>query len=176
MFPQRQRCKACRRGLGQEWETPVYAGLFCSPRCGGLPVPPTDPAKAPRECTTERDGAKVFKRRYRSVGEIPDKIASDPTVSHYLCGSCSHWHIGHSRLSGPEPVRGVRTAQELAETLVKLRGRATHAQVAKAAKVPAIRLKELENPKKGQRVDLDVLMAVLPLLGASLAVQVKERR
>jgi hypothetical protein len=41
-------------------------------------APAIRPGDAPRECTTMRDGAKVFKRVYRSESEIRDRLREDP--------------------------------------------------------------------------------------------------
>lgn len=148
MFPERQRCKACSKGLGAAG-APVFLGLFCSPRCAGLAQLHPDPARAPRECKTERDGRWEFKRRYRSVGEIPVKIREDASVSHYWCTNhCGHLHIGHSRIDlNKEQFRMLQGPDDLADLLVKLRGHATHKQVAEVAGIRPIRLKELEEGK-----------------------------
>ena len=176
LFPQRQRCKTCRKGLGQSAQDPVYLGLYCTPRCAGIAAPATRPEDAPRECRTQRDGRWAWKRRYRSESEIPDKIRADPSTSWYTCSHCSHWHVGHSRMGEAEKFRMLADPSDLADMLVKLRGKATHTQVAKAAGVQPIRLKELENPKKGQRVDLHTLFKVLAVLQARAGVAVKGGR
>lgn len=173
LFPQRQRCKKCRGNLGKQVSDPVLFGLYCSPRCAGIANPATNPEQAPRECKTQRDGKWVFKRAYRSETEIPDKIRSDPSTNWYTCTS-GHLHIGHSRIGEAEKFRMLGSPTDLADFLIKRRGKATHTQVAKAAGVQPIRLKELENPKKNQRVDVHVLFAVMSVLGARPGVGIKE--
>ncbi|MFF8917466.1 hypothetical protein ACF08M_30200 [Streptomyces sp. NPDC015032] len=175
LFPKRQRCKACRGSLGKTVNDPVLFGLYCSPKCAGIANPATRPEDAPRECTTVRDGKKAFKRVYRSEGEIPDRLREDPSTSWYTCAA-GHIHIGHTRMGTPETFRMLGSPEDLADFLVKRRGKATHAQVAKAAGVQPIRLKELENPKKGQRVDVHVLFAVMAVLGSRPGVAMKELR
>lgn len=169
LFPDRQRCAKCRGGLDEV----VLLGKFCSARCAGMAPVPTDPAKAPRECVTTRDGKTVFKRRYRSVAEIPDRIRADFSVSEYTCQVCGHWHIGHSRAAGPEPLRMLTDPGDLPDVLIKLRGKATRTQVAKVAGVRPIRLKELEEGV-GHPESLATLFKVLPVLQAGLGVQLRQ--
>lgn len=147
-FPARKRCKACRRALGSTPADPVLKGQFCTASCAGMAAPAATPETAPRECKTQRDGQWVFKRRYRSVDEIPDKITSDPSSGHYDCGHCGHIHIGHTRMGTVEAQRVMRGPDDLADILIKRRGKASHAEVAKAAGVRPIRLKELETGVK----------------------------
>lgn len=145
LFPKRQRCKTCGKGLGLRAEDPVLFGLFCTPRCAGIANPATTPASAPRECTTQRDGQWVWKRKYRSESEIPDKLRQDPSTSWYACGHCGFTHVGHSRMGTAEQFRMFEDlTKDLPDLLVKLRGQATHKQVAAVAGVRPIRIKELE--------------------------------
>ena len=167
LFPERRRCKACGKGLGLKSTDPVYLGLYDTPRCAGMANPPTRAQDAPRECTTTRDGRTVFKRRYRSDAEVPDRIAQDPSTGLYWCGSCGHRHVGHSRLSGPEALRMFRGTDDLQDMLVKARGQATVKQVAQAAGVRPIRLKELETGV-GHPEGLVTLFKVCAALGLDL--------
>ena len=144
LFPDRQRCKACKKGLGVDGAD-VPFGLFCSTRCAGLAELHTDPSRAPKECKTERNGRWEFKRRYRSVGEIPARLRDDASANHYWCQHCGSLHIGHSRIRlDNEAFRMLQSTADLGDLLVKLRGAATHKQVAAVAGVRPIRLKELE--------------------------------
>lgn len=176
LFPQRQRCKKCRGGLGLAASDAVYMGLFCSTKCAGMAALAQSPEKAPRECKTQRDGKWTWKRRYRSEQEIPDKIKQDPSTNWYRCSHCANLHVGHSRMGEAEKFRMLSDPEDLADMLIKLRGQATHTQVAKAAGAQPIRLKELEEPKKGQRVDLPTLFKVLDVLQARAGVAVKGGR
>lgn len=170
-FPARQRCKACRTTLAPRATDPVYKGLYCSPKCAGIAAPAARAQDAPRECRTQRDGQWAFKRRYRSEEEIPDKIRQDPSTNWYECSHCFHLHIGHTRIGEAEQFRMFGSRAELADALVKLRGRATHAQVAKVAGVRAIRIKELEQPKGP--VDFDALFPVLQAYRARLGISMQ---
>ncbi|WP_311245454.1 MULTISPECIES: hypothetical protein [unclassified Microbacterium] len=145
LFPERQRCKKCGKGLGANG-APVYLGLFDTPRCAGIAEPQKDPSQAPRECKTERNGRWEFKRRYRSVGEIPERIRDDASVDHYWCSNhCGSLHIGHSRIKlDSEQFRMLQSPEDLATLLIKLRGHATLKQVAEVAGVRPIRIRELE--------------------------------
>ena len=177
VFPERQRCKACSKKLGGTRDVPVLLGLYCSARCAGMATAATSPDLAPRECKTERDGRWQFKRKYRALSEIPDRIKDDPSVSTYWCRTnCGHLHIGHSRLGQSEALKMVGSPAEIAEVLVKLREQAglTRKQVAARAKVRPIRVRELEEPD-GQPVDLGALFAVLDVYRARLGVGLRTR-
>jgi len=175
LFPQRQRCKKCGKGLGLKSTDAVYLGLYCTPRCAGMANPPTRPQDAPRECTTVRDGKAVFKRRYRSDFEVLDKIAQDPSTSLYWCNICGHRHAGHTRMGEAESLRVFRSPEDLRDLLVKRRGQASVAQVAKAAGVRPIRLKELEAGIKHEE-GLDTLFKVLAVLRVDLAGSIRPMR
>lgn len=165
LFPARVRCKSCRGKLGDVSRPAVLCGLYCSPRCAGLAAVIEIPGKAPRECVTQREGRWTFKRRYRSVTEIPDVIKDDPTSNHYWCNNCWHLHIGHSRIdNSKETHRIFRDVADLADTLVKARGKATRKQVAAAAGIRPIRLRELEEPGSSPTVDLAALFKVMAVL------------
>lgn len=175
LFPQRQRCKTCSKGLGLKSTDPVYLGLYCTPRCAGIAAPATRPEGAPRECTTVRDGKAVFKRKYRSDSEVPDKILQDPSTGLYWCSHCAHRHAGHSRMGEAESLRVFRSPEDLRDLLVKRRGQASVADVAKAAGVRPIRLKELEAGIKHE-AGLDTLFKVLAVLRVDLAGSIRPMR
>ena len=157
VFPQRVRCKSCARNLEQK----VLYGLYCSASCAGIAQPAQRAGDAPRECTTERDGTWHFKRQYRSAQEIPQPIRDDPSSKWYWCTHCGHLHIGHSRVNhNTEQFRLLSSTDDLADLLVKLRGKATRKQVAEVAGIRPIRLKELEEYRAGDRIDLAALFDV----------------
>ncbi|MFZ2242791.1 MAG: hypothetical protein WAV90_25105 [Gordonia amarae] len=163
LFPQRQRCKACRGKLDDK----VLSGLYCSYRCAGHPLPTTDAAKAPRECAYVRDGRTVFKRRYRCEGEIPGTVTSRPDVSVYRCAHCLYLHTGTAVARNLKASKAVGSVAELAELLTKARGQATRSVVAKAAGIRPIRVKELE--EGAERVNPTALFALLRLYRISLS-------
>lgn len=66
LFPARQRCKTCSKGLGLRAQDPVYLGLYCAPGCAGMAAPAVRPEDAPRGCRTQRERTWVFKHRYPS--------------------------------------------------------------------------------------------------------------
>lgn len=167
LFPERQRCKAC----GKKLDSLVILGLYDSYRCAKMAPPASTPEEAPRECRTERDGKWQWKRRYRSVSEIPLKLREDPSTNWYWdTSSCGHLHIGHSRINlERESHRVVGDRAALADTLLKARGKATHKQVAEIAGIRPIRLKELEDPKCNS-IDLDALFKVLSVYKLKLGV------
>lgn len=175
LFPHRQRCKTCGKSLGATASDAVFDGLYCTPRCARIPVPATQAAKAPRECRTERQGRWEFKRRYRCVEEIPDKLRDDPSTSWYVCSSCHHLHIGHTRMGEAEAFRIFAADTDIADLLVKLRGKATHREVAAVAGVRPIRIKELEEGTRHPE-NLQTLLKVLPVLGARMGVAIRGGR
>lgn len=144
MFPQRQRCKTCRAGLGRRTEDPVLLGLYCSAKCAGRAAPTLTPDSAPRECVTQRGGRWAFKRRYRSVEEIPGRILEQAMTDHYWCQHCGHLHVGRTRARDDETFRMFNDPVDVADFLIKRRGKATRSDVARVAGVRPIRLKELE--------------------------------
>lgn len=175
LFPERQRCKKCGKGLGLKSTDPVYLGLYCTPRCAGIAVPATRPQDAPRECTTTRDGQTVFKRKYRSDSEVPDKILQDPSTGLYWCSHCAHRHIGHTRAGQAESLRMFRGPEDLRDLLVKRRGSASVSDVAKAAGVRPIRLRELEEGKAHPE-GLETLFKVMKVLRLDLGVGIRAMR
>lgn len=179
LFPKRQRCKACGKGLGKRPSDPVYDGLYCTPVCAGIAAPALKAQDAPRECRTQRDGLWVFKRKYRSESEIPDKIREDASTSWYRCSHCRHLHIGHTRMGEPEKFRMFQNIEtDLPDLLVKLRGKATHKQVAAVAGVRPIRVKELEQGvvhPEHQKTLTKVLSVYGVRLGVSLPTRSRSR-
>ena len=150
MYPERKRCKACRQALGKTATDPVLLGLYCSAGCAGMSAPAATPEQAPRGCRTQRDGAWVFKKRYRHPGEVPPRLAADQGMSQYWCneaGGCGQLHFGRTLVEMKSTVnRGLRDRGAIADMLVKARGKATHKQVAAACGVRPIRIKEWEDP------------------------------
>ena len=150
LFPVRQRCKKCGKGLGLRAQDPVYLGLYCSPKCAGMAAPSVNPSdeRTPRGCRTMRDGAWQFKKRYRSEQEIPDRLREDPSTSWYWCTeSCGHLHVGRTLVDTKRAEnRGLRDRKAIADLLVKARGHATLKQVGEGIKSRPIRVKEWEDP------------------------------
>ncbi|MEV7872510.1 hypothetical protein AB0P17_41830 [Streptomyces sp. NPDC088124] len=110
----------------------------------------SQPEDAPRGCRTRREGAWVFKRRYRSEQEIPARLREDASTSWYCCEeSCGAIPLGHTRMGEREKFRTFEDlAADLPDLLIKLRGRATRKPVAEVAGVRPIRLMELEEGLK----------------------------
>jgi hypothetical protein len=104
LYPQRERCRTCRRYFGFT----VISGLYCSRVCAGLPpdsnpvVPfpeDEDPASLPRECrNTGWRGAKP-KVRYATLADAQEVVAemNRASAEAYVCGHCGYAHIGHGR-------------------------------------------------------------------------------
>jgi hypothetical protein len=116
-----------------------------------------------------RDGKWVFKRRYRSAEEIPERIASDPSTSMYWCEHCGHLHVGRTLVELPRAEsRRLRSRADIADVLTKARGKATLRQVGTGAGVRPIRVREWENPKVDSP-SLDVLFSLLRVYRLDLA-------
>lgn len=169
-FPARKRCKACRKALGSTPADPVLKGQFCTASCAGMAAPAATPETAPRGCRTQRDGRWVWKQRYRSEQEIPDRLRSDESTSWYWClESCGHLHVGRTLVDTKRAEnRGLRNRAAIADMLTKARGQATHKQVAESLKVRPIRIKEWENPSF-DNPSLDVLFKLLGAYRIDLA-------
>lgn len=94
IYPQRTRCKECRKKL----ETTVLKGMYCSYRCAGAPTISGKVSDAPRSCKREVNGVWAFKQRYRHPGEIRQDLRDDPGTNVYECPHCLFLHVGHSRV------------------------------------------------------------------------------
>lgn len=164
LYPERQRCKTCRGAF----KTHVLKGLYCSYKCANHPQPTLDPAKAPRECAYERDGKFVSKRKFRCESEIPDSIMSRPDVSVYTCSHCLYLHTGTPVKRELKASKSIGSPDELAEVLIKARGKATRTLVANSAGIRPIRVKEWE--ECSPKADITALFALLRLYRISLSV------
>lgn len=169
LFPKRQRCKGCSKSLGKTVQDPVLFGLYCSPKCAGIAAPATRVEDAPRECRRTIDDVWHFKRRYRSVEEIPTGLRSDPSTSSYACRHCGHLHIGRTLVATERAQnRGLRDRADLADLLGKARGGATIKQVGAVLQVRPIRIKECEDPSF-DAPSLTILFALCALYRIDLA-------
>lgn len=91
VWPQRKRCRACRRF----WPEPTIKGMFCSMTCAGLPEPGVDLEQAPRGCKVRTLGPPgspfwAWKVRYRTQEEA--MRVPQPGLTVYECDHCGHWH------------------------------------------------------------------------------------
>jgi hypothetical protein len=147
-YPQRQRCKTCRKGFSDT----ILAGLYCSYRCGGFAAPAKTIEEAPRSCKRQVNDSWGYKTRYKSEIEVPEKYRSDPSTNIYLCDNCKFYHIGHSRPDATEVpreklVRYVKDEKELGSVIERyMASRKIDKKVlAKKLKIPAIRITEIHN-------------------------------
>lgn len=159
LFPQRTRCVTCRKKL----ETVVLDGLYCSYKCAKLPTPSPDPEKAPRHCKRQVGEKWGLKTKYRWDGEVPQRLRDDPGTNIYKCDYCHFLHVGHSRLQ-PETEklrRLVNDAQTLGSVIMRAREakKIDKRALAKALKIPAIRITEIE--RGDEKIDVEVLFKVL---------------
>ena len=86
VYPERQRCRACRRYFGFE----VILGRFCCLECAGL----VRLEEIPRECRNSPGRGGGLKRAFLDQQEA-DAYNTDPEQHSYQCGYCRNWHLGH---------------------------------------------------------------------------------
>jgi hypothetical protein len=94
LYPDRQRCLACRRFFGFT----VIDRLYCSYLCAGVKPPGDDPNEAPRKCVTGSIGSRRFKVRYQYLKQVPSFQLRKKNTDAYYCDYCHHYHIGHRRV------------------------------------------------------------------------------
>jgi len=171
-FPDRMRCKNCRKKL----EDTVLNGQFCSYRCVPHPAPKPQVEKAPRHCKREVNGVWNWKTKYRYEGEVPERLRLDPATNIYRCDYCLFLHVGHSRVK-PEDNQKLRRVVHDYETLGSVIQRRREQlnwdkkRLANDLKVPIIRITEIENGNPAMSVA--VLFKVLSRL--KLTVEIIER-
>ena len=172
LYPERLRCKACRKNLDRI----VIDGLYCSYTCAKLPTPSPKIADAPRHCKREVNGVWDWKKKFRWDGEVPQRLRDDPATNVYLCDYCHFKHVGHSRVLPVDNEKLRRTVADM-KTLGSVIQRAREKKgldkkvLAKVLKVPAIRITEIEagDPKS----NVQVLFAILAKL--RITVELIER-
>lgn len=167
LFPERTRCASCRKKLDRV----VLDGQYCSYKCAGAPEPAKDLDQVPRHCKRQVGAQWGLKTKYRYEGEVPQKLRDDPATNVYRCDYCHFLHVGHSRLQAgtPEKLRRlVSDPQTLGSVILRVReSKGIDKRVlAKALKVPAIRITEIE--RGDAKVDSSVLFQVLYALRISV--------
>ena len=166
-YPQRQRCKTCRKKFGSL----VLAGLYCSYSCGNFPSPAANVADAPRGCKREANGRWDYKTKFLYEDQVPEKYRKDASTNIYLCDNCRMYHIGHSRPETLEAlVRYVNTMEELGSVVQRYRESLNISKktLAIKLKIPAIRITELEEGSK--KTSVDTLMKVLGILHLKISL------
>lgn len=96
LYPQRQRCRACRRYFGPL----VVRGQWCSYHCAGMDVPSSDPADWPRQHFKRRSvsGPRFPKTSFNSEAEAAERMRHmNEQLTIYQCRYCGTWHLGHTR-------------------------------------------------------------------------------
>lgn len=157
LYPDRQRCKKCSKGLQET----VIDGLYCSYICGKLPQPFKNIDQAPRQCKMERDNKWLWKQKYRSETEVPIRFKDDPSTNIYRCSHCRFMHIGHSRAIGNEKARLIANSETLGSFLLRVRETRNENRKDVAAKIKTrpIRLKEIE--ENSETIDTKVLFSLI---------------
>lgn len=92
VWPERQRCRACRKYFGFI----VLRRLYCSYECAGLPEP--DPDARPRQCFSKVPWIGLQpKRAFFSLEAARANHAAqkDQTLNAYECSNCLMYHLGH---------------------------------------------------------------------------------
>lgn len=93
IYPDRQRCRTCRRYFGFE----VLFGLYCTRDCAGLGPVPSNVEDWPRQCRSfdRRAGAWQPKVPFRTEEEAREAATRQDTW--YRCDSCGSWHIATNK-------------------------------------------------------------------------------
>lgn len=157
LYPIRKRCKKCSKKLA----TVVLEGIYCSYACGGFPEPLKNIDDTPRQCKLERNGTWIWKQKYKSEEEVPQRLRDDPATNIYSCTNCRYLHVGHSRAIGTETARLVNDAQTLGTVLLKTRENKglTRKEVAEKIKTRPIRIKEIEDG--ANNMDITVIFSLI---------------
>lgn len=156
LYPERQRCKTCRKGFSSQ----VLGGMYCSYRCGKYPTPAKTLTEAPRGCKRQVDNTWGYKTRYNAPSEVPVKYRNDPSTNIYLCDNCRTYHIGHSRPDetpvSQELTRYVKDYAELASVVERYLSQKNidKKDLAKKLKVPTIRITEFLSASNKTSPDL----------------------
>lgn len=170
-FPERLRCKTCRKNLSNV----VLDGLYCSYRCARLPEPSSRIDDAPRHCKRFVDGVWGWKTKYTYEGAVPVKYRNDPSTNIYRCDYCRFLHIGHNRIQEePERLRRVVPDMKTLGSVVRRYREQKNIDkktLAKALNIPVVRITEIEEGNK--EVKADVLFKVLNKLWLSVEISGK---
>jgi hypothetical protein len=130
LWPERKRCRSCRRFLDFE----VFERLYCSRACGGWqPVERGIDVldEVPRQCKVilkVRGGRVVRARRKRPYPslEIAELARDDDSAGIYRCEHCGAFHFGHehrlirSRSAVPVKIKPVRVKPVVVEVKPEL--------------------------------------------------------
>jgi ribosome-binding protein aMBF1 (putative translation factor) len=172
LFPERLRCKTCRKKL----EDTVLNGMFCSYRCVPAPAPSPSVSVAPRHCKREVNSVWSFKTKYRYEKEVPEKLRNDPATNIYRCDYCLFLHVGHSRVK-PEDATKLRRVvhdETILGSVIQRRREQLNwdkKRLAHDLNVPMIRITEIEN--NSPKMSVHVLFKVMNRL--KLTVEIIER-
>jgi hypothetical protein len=104
LYPERQRCRACRR----HFDFIVILRLYCSRSCAGLPEQPANTEDLPRKCRVRENGVWRPKRVYFSPDEAERGMRANRNASFYLCDppdGCGMYHTS-KRTTPYEPAAG----------------------------------------------------------------------
>lgn len=105
LYPQRQRCRACRRCWSFD---PPLRGLYCSPECAGRPEVPLEDVNGvlvpPRTCRSKvvMNGPNSrprfsWKRVFATEAEALAFGRRNGTPTAYECPNCWWWHVASDR-------------------------------------------------------------------------------
>lgn len=172
LYPERTKCKKCRKTLNQT----VIDGMYDSYSCAGIPTPSSNVEEAPRHCKRMIDNRWGWKTKYRSTQEVPEHLRTDPATNIYTCDYCHFFHVGHSKIQSyaPEKLnRSVYDIKTLGSVLQRRREQRKFDKkfIASKLKVPVIRITEIE--EGSSNADIRVLFALIHYL--HLNIQITEK-
>lgn len=91
LYPERQRCRTCRRYFAFT----VILRAYCSEECAGLPLRPIDVEDLPRQCRVKHDGIWRAKAVWNSP-RLAAKAAKKQKIHWYACEppvGCGRYHL-----------------------------------------------------------------------------------
>lgn len=173
LYPERTKCKKCRKTLNSV----VIDGLYDSYTCAGLPAPENNVEKAPRHCKRMIDNRWGWKTKYRSADEVPVHLSSDPATNIYVCDNCHFLHVGHSKVQSYKPEKLKRSVWDM-KTLGSVLQRRREQRnldkkfVASKIKTSVIRITEIENGSPAS--DVKTLFNLIHFLHLNVEITEKE--
>lgn len=91
LYPERMRCRRCRRYFA--WL--VVDRLYDTYECAGRPHPYFTRPWSREHVTRQGEEKRAF--FWPEDPEIAKVLAGDRTLGVYQCSQCGNWHVGHKK-------------------------------------------------------------------------------
>lgn len=101
LYPERRRCRTCRRYFGFD----VILRAYCSEECAGLPERPINVEDLPRQCRVKKPDKKWYAKASWPTKYLANKVGKKCGHYPYLCEppvGCGRYHLS----SSPGPYTG----------------------------------------------------------------------